>query len=364
VAHAGAPPIAPSDGDGVARATLGWIRANVQGAHDARWQAQLQPAADGLATFIWFGQLEGIDVADGQTAWTEPLVIRVFSETREDETLHRESALIEHVRAQSYPVPEVIARVPSDAPGNELGLPHAFLSRAPGGTMLGVITSRPWAARRLLRDLAALQHRLHRLDTTGVQLKRDGPLVDRWFARWADGIDSLGDARASRVLQRMRDMRSVVADERPVICHGDYHPLNVLTARTPGSKRGPWTHTVIDWTDAVFGDAHFDVARTIALFGVAAIGAHTRIERALAPPLGRWGAGVYRRAYERFAPLDDARLAYWSAAHLVRGWWQIEELHRTAGSGAWGRGNPAAVPRKFASLMLERAEAALDSIAR
>jgi aminoglycoside phosphotransferase (APT) family kinase protein len=78
--------------------------------------------------------------------------------------------------------------------------------------------------------------------------------------------------------------------------------------------------TIIDWTDAGLGDRHGDVARTLLLFDLAAVGADKRSERALLRVLAPWLRRRYRRAYERHLPLDPARLRLWEPAHYLQLW--------------------------------------------
>ena len=88
-----------------------------------------------------------------------------------------------------------------------------------------------------------------------------------------DAVRGLRAAAASlREIERVQD-RLEVAD--PVVCHGDFHPLNVLVA--PG---GPALH-VIDWTNAGVGDRHGDIAWTLLWFQIAAVAAPRPAERVL-----------------------------------------------------------------------------------
>jgi aminoglycoside phosphotransferase (APT) family kinase protein len=127
------------------------------------------------------------------------------------------------------------------------------------------------------------------------------------------------------------------------------------------SRRGKqWHHVVIDWTEAVVGDRHYDVARTLVLFRLAAIAASSPAERiglrAVAPALVR----IYQREYARAHPLETDRLRYWSAAHLLRGWAQITRLHE--GAYATTRATTDAIPLSVAELVLSRAEHAASSL--
>jgi len=95
----------------------------------------------------------------------------------------------------------------------------------------------------------------------------------------------------------------------PVLCHADFHPMNVLVD-------GPMS-AVIDWTDAGIGDAHCDIARTAWLFRFAAVAAPSRVERATLKAIGPWLSRRYRRAYGKERTIDDERLRLWLPLHLL-----------------------------------------------
>ena len=106
--------------------------------------------------------------------------------------------------------------------------------------------------------------------------------------------------------------------------------------------------------------AHFDVARTLALFRVAWVVAGSAIERSVLKVAGPGLARIYRKAYERGATLDPDRLAYWSAVHFLYGWWQITQLH----DGAFEIDPRRAdfVPPTLADALLVYAEQALATL--
>jgi aminoglycoside phosphotransferase (APT) family kinase protein len=272
-----------------------------------------------MTTFIWFGQLVGGDLP---AAYRRPLALRVFGTVAEDEVLQQEHAVLEFVAARDYPVPVPVAAVPI-GPDNPVGLPWMALPRIEGDPLLTVIGRALWAAPRRLRELAALQVRLHAIPVAGCPLPAQGALVDRWLDRRGPDIAARQDSRANAVLAGLTRQAGIVRDEQPVVCHGDFHPLNVLSRRDDAG----WHHVVIDWTDAAVGDRHFDVARTLGLFRLASIAASSAIERTVLRAAGPGLARVYRRAYERGAPLDGDRIRYWTAAHFLWGWWQITQLH-------------------------------------
>ena len=324
------------------------MRENVAGGRDATWRGPLEPAAGGMSTFIWFGQLDGDDLPD---AFRAPLALRIYGTTDDDATLERERAVLAFVTDAGYPAPVPLAGVGSGSP-NPVGLPWMVLPRIDGEPLLTVLAQAPWTAPARLRELAALHARLHVVPVAGCPLPAAGQLVDRWLEERAPEIESIGDARADAVLDALRRRADVVRNEEPVVCHGDFHPLNVLSSRT-GSQ---WRHVVIDWTDAAIGDRHFDVARTLVLFRVASIAASGTAERVGLRAAGPALVRIYRSAYERARVLEPARLRYWSAAHLLRGWAQVTRLHE----GAYGTtaATTDAVPASAADMLLKRAERA------
>jgi aminoglycoside phosphotransferase (APT) family kinase protein len=345
-------PCDPRRPDEIATATLEWVRAHVAGGTDAEWESALTAADGGMSTFIWFGRLRGDRLAP---AFRGPLALRVFGTPDEDETMARERAILDFVGSHGFPAPAPRAAV-GVGPANPVGLPWMVLPRIDGEPLLAVIGRAPWSAPARLRELATLQVQLHAIPAARAPLPGGAPLVDRWLARHDPEIRAVGAPGATAVLDALVARAGVVRTEDPVVCHGDFHPLNVLSRRDGDG----WHHVVIDWTDAVVGDRHFDVARTVALFRVASFVAESRAERIALRAAGPWLARTYRRAYERSVPLDDYRLAYWSAAHLLYGWWQITRLHDGTVEG-W-RASSDAVPLAVADLLLVRAERSIASV--
>jgi aminoglycoside phosphotransferase (APT) family kinase protein len=106
-----------------------------------------------------------------------------------------------------------------------------------------------------------------------------------------------------------------------VVCHGDFHPMNVLVAED-GSMG------VIDWTDACIADRHHDVGRTTSLYGLAYLLAGSPVERVALRVLRKRLVAWHLKSYEATARVmvDRQRLAWWQAVHAFRGWLQLSEL--------------------------------------
>jgi aminoglycoside phosphotransferase (APT) family kinase protein len=334
--------------DAVARLAASWISRHVCGGAPVSFGEPLVAPSGGMTTFIWFGRLIGDQVP---SEWSIPLALRMFPSELDDLVAQREAAIMRFVARHDYPTPCPLAVVPV-GDDNPFATPWMIQPRVPGRQTIECLTAAPWTAPRLLRDLAALQVALHRIALDGCPVPYPAPLVDQWFERYSADIAIHHEPAADAMLHSMRQHRSLVEHEDPVICHGDFHPLNVLSERTASA----WHHSVIDWTDVMVGDRHYDVARTVALFGVAAIAANRPHERALLRAIAPWLARTYRRSYVEQLPIDPRRFGYWQAAHLLRGWAQVRSLStpekpRTAAA--------AQVPLNLAPKLLARAERAL-----
>ncbi len=195
-------------------------------------------------------------------AWSAPLIARIPGATGRFALLERESRLQVWAATCGYPAPPLVELMPA---GEVLELPVQVTGRMPGTSMAAIMNAQPWRIPRLARQLGAVHAALHRLPVPG----------------WADGS-------WSRAASRLRLTRRAVASGRrpalaaalatveallprlevpdPVICHGDFHPLNVLVDTEADTERV----AVIDWTDAGIGDRHGDIARTAWLFRFAA----------------------------------------------------------------------------------------------
>ena len=136
-----------------------------------------------------------------------------------------------------------------------------------------------------------------------------------------------------------------------VVCHGDFHPLNVMVDGTRAS--------VIDWTDAGLGPREADVSRTFLLFHIAAIAAGSAVERVA---LAR-GRTTPRRplptCLRAGAPLDRGRLRTWEALHSLHGWAQVRMLHAGGFDGA-SSSEQGRIPLEVGDFLQARFEAAVD----
>ncbi len=144
-------------------------------------------------------------IASGRAAdvysYGDRLVLRRY---RQDHDNLYEAAVMQHVAAHGFPVPEVV-----EAQGRDL-----VMERLDGTTMLTDLQKHPWRILRYAKICADLLHRLHAIPAAP------------WFTR-----------------------RHASGD---VTVHLDLHPDNVMM-----TSRGP---VVIDWSNGGRGDGDAEVA--------------------------------------------------------------------------------------------------------
>lgn len=230
----------------------------------------------------------------------------------------REAIVQATVAVAGYPAPAVLAAGagPRVQDGSYMVMP-----RIAGAPPLGDVDAKalvqglPFLVRRLPRLLASLATQLHQLDP--------GPLRSQLTAKpeWPLGLDDLirdieTAGEASDDADLARATRSVLRSRPPmagdVICHGDFHPLNVVIDNVGNA-------TVLDWTAARLAPPAFDVSFTALLLGNPPIA----IEGVLGKPLraaARWVSRQFVHHYQAATPqrIDVAELDWFTKLHSLR----------------------------------------------
>jgi Ser/Thr protein kinase RdoA (MazF antagonist) len=189
------------------------------------------------------------------------------------------------------------------------GRPGLVMDRVDGTDLLTALARRPWTFAGSARALGRLQAQLHDA-VAPPELPDLRELLDRRI-RDAPHLSSRQRTYADGLLAELPD------GDR--ICHGDFHPGNVIL-----DASGP---ILIDWTNAARGDPTADLARTVLLLRVAPLPEGVS---ALARTVDQFGRNLFRRlwvrSYRRARPFDAERMGrwetVWAAARLAEG---IEE---------------------------------------
>jgi len=305
---------------------LAWLR-RVWEAPELAYAEAPEPILGGNATFIY-----GFEVRGGPADRGGPLILRLFRRGQQADAVRAEATVQRTVSELGYPAPRVLLACTDPC---VLGAPFLIMQRVPGETLLsGLAPTRshamrvnPWrllgsAPGRLLalpRVIARWQKRLHALDPEPLrQAAREQALpphllgLDRELERLRTALHGAPDeahacfASAVDWIQRQRPGESPEA----VICHGDFHPVNVLVR--DGAVAG-----VIDWSDALLAPPAFDVAQTRLLFRFAPLEVPAAM-RGIASVGKRLLSREFVSEYARRSEVDLEALDYYEALRIVR----------------------------------------------
>jgi aminoglycoside phosphotransferase (APT) family kinase protein len=277
-------------------------------------------ALDGFDAAIHFVRFRGPALP---SEWTQPLVARVARDATRLPICERAVRVQEWCAAHGYPTARMVALL---RPDEALARPVQIMTRAPGVTMRVAITRAPLARPATRRPARRAAAELHALPTEAWV--DDATLLDNRLALVRSMVAQEDHPILSRGVRAVEALAPQLEVAHPVVCHGDYHPLNVLVA---GDR-----FNVLDRDGAGLGDRHGDVSRSALLFEVATAFV-TGPTRAVAGAFSRSLRRRYLAAYERRAPLDRARLALWEPVHLFQLWAQAVFLDRPSRSSSASR---------------------------
>lgn len=249
-------------------------------------------------------------------AFAGPLVLRVLRPHHARDMASREEATQNAVASLGYPAPRVLL---ASVEPHALGAPFVLMERLPGRPLL---EANPIGMGAVLADAQA---RLHALDAAPLARALGPPGTFEGY------LDTEAGRIARAKLDGLRPLLDWLRARRPpetatVICHGDFHPQNVLVES--GRVTG-----VLDWPNAQVADPALDVAATLNILtfvpaGITSMPAAFRWLARVAQPLL---ARRYLARYRRGRPIDDARLAYYQVAVGLRALVRAGEHRRRGG---------------------------------
>ena len=264
------------------------------------------PILGGFDTWIYRFSLNG-----GDPRWTGPLIARVFRAEADSDRARYETLVQNAIAALGYPAPEVLL---AEEDAAALGSPFMIMRRIPGTLMFERLLSvrAPWVARLLGHAHA----RLHDLDAGAFQSMIGGARNPRGVGTFDPLLELAAETVARSGLDGLAPALAWLRDHRPaageddVVCHGDFHPLNVLI-------EGNDCTGVLDWGWAGVGPAAFDVGATIALIGHGPIDVPRPLRplvRGARSLITRWYVAGYRAA----RPLDMEQVRYFEVVRLLQ----------------------------------------------
>jgi aminoglycoside phosphotransferase (APT) family kinase protein len=284
---------------------LAALRAHLDRA-EVRFSEALDPLDGGYSNEIFRFRLE-----DAPPPFDQPLVLRLTHDERETA---REGIIQNGVAEQGFPAPPILLRGGSSS---AFGRPFLVTPLSPGVSFNETIRARTaiGAFQRLPDQLAAAMLALHEVPTENITARLT---AQGWEPDRLDSLAVLADVDGYAEQANSSDLRRGAAVlrknqpsfTRPVVCHGDLHPFNLLF-------EGRDVVTVLDWELARLADRAYDVGRTRVLLGLAPY-PMSRITRALIQPLATALARGFERRYRERNPLDEVSVRWHEALHCLR----------------------------------------------
>jgi aminoglycoside phosphotransferase (APT) family kinase protein len=283
----------------------------------------------GFDTTIWAFQLSGVD---GDLAG--PLIVRVFRGEPGIVQATYETIAQNIIAGQGYPAPPVLLSCGDiDVVGNAF----TIMPRVPGKVMLERVFGPGIFG--VPAKLAQMQARLHALDPEPMrqalsdadlppELKGEALTVD-WTSAVAK-TQLTGLSQAATWIDSNRPAPSVP----PCICHGDFHPLNIM-------MEGDEVTAVIDWSSMRIADPAWDVGAAMALFGHGPIdlpGPFIPLVNAVRNRL----KARYLRGYLALRPLPMRSLEYYEAMRLLGFMMEVGQYRHSLGGQLAATDKPTA----------------------
>lgn len=210
-------------------------------------------------------------IAQGRTAeiyaWDEQHILKLYRDWCPSDWVGYEAQIARAVYD---------AGIPSPAAGDIIeinGRQGLIYERIEGISMLQDMNIRPWMVPKHARWLADLHVKVNQKSIPGLPIYKDHLAYDIAHTKY------LSDDQRQKLISVLKAL-----PDRQNLCHGDYHPGNVLI-----TKDGP---IIIDWMTACSGSPWVDVARSSMILSVGAKGAKNLIH-----PMIRIVISLFHRTY-------------------------------------------------------------------
>ncbi len=246
-------------------------------------------------------------VAEGREAemfeWDDGKLLRLLRDGFEAGGLEREALGLEAARLSGVRVPAVFSQI------TVAGRHGMIVERLEGEDLLTAVGKQPWKVFRVGYITGSVHAAINKAAAP--------PELPALKDRLRDRIEQAGilPERLSRFALERLD--ALAAGDR--LCHGDFHPANIMEHRGQVA--------VIDWTNATRGDPDADYARTRLMMRLGSLPPGTSVALRVMALFGRSLLGVlYDRSYRRARRVDMRAVRAWDvpvmAARLAEG---IEE---------------------------------------
>lgn len=170
-----------------------------------------------------------------------------------------------------------------------------IFQRIKGSTLLSKLTKKPWLIDSVARTLATLHAEMHDYHVDGIPSGQKDKLIKNITA-----APQLTIEEKEKIICYLRDLPD---DQK--LCHGDFHPDNVLVDNNEDS----W---VVDWMTGTSGNPAGDVARSVILLDLAAMPENTpKIIERISKLVRRRLTSIYMKEYLKITGLNYTSIEKW-----------------------------------------------------
>jgi uncharacterized protein (TIGR02172 family) len=248
---------------------------------------------------------KGALIGAGRTAdvfaWGDDRILKLYQDWMPAAPIEREFAITLLAGAAGLPVPAAIELVKVD---ERLGI---VFERICGTSMLASLEKHPDQIRSISRTLGELHARMHTCELP-PETYSQREQIER-------GLDQVKDLSENE-LQSIRSLLGRLP-EGGSVCHGDFHPDNVLM-----SARGP---IIIDWMTGTRGHPLGDVARTILLLQTGGLPPRVSLGmRLLINFSRRMIVSIYLKRYLQLHPGTRREIDAWELVLLAARLFEVE----------------------------------------
>jgi aminoglycoside phosphotransferase (APT) family kinase protein len=320
----------PDDGlSELAQQLLGFLRSKL--GNEVIYARELTRLQGGFDTDTYSFAIE-----NAPAEFPQKLVLRHFRGKGESTRVTLESTIQSAAHSAGHAVPNV----PIDSSGHLLNDRPFLLMELLPGAALGSLIDDESLLRQLPGIMANLQAGLHKIDTSGLRqlLTSTGVNVETLtpmsMLTRISRIAEIADERELSDIHIWLIENTPDPPEFPTLCHGDFHPNNILYGE--GKITG-----LIDWSNLAFAHAEFDIAITRLTLSIGPPELDVE-SRAQMQPLIDQLIAEYLAIYRTHLPLDDDLLAYYGVLRSTHAYAKIAaarlgiDLPYVAGDGyAW-----------------------------
>lgn len=193
---------------------------------------------------------KGSLIGQGNTAevfsWGEKEILKLFRKEFPKQGAEKEFLVSREVQEGGLSVPKVGELVEYEG---RIGITY---ERIYGESMLERIFRKPWTITKEAERLAELHYAIHKCTVKNISSQKEAL---EWNIQKAELLSDEKEQKVSNILKELPDGE--------VLCHGDFHPGNVLLTADRA--------VILDWMTATYGNPAADVARTVLLLRDAAL---------------------------------------------------------------------------------------------